>query len=197
LYGLTENEARVMDFLIRNFNEKNSINEIGRRLNLSPMGIYKILKKLEKVHAVIPESVGNGIFYKVDLLEETGSKFTELVLTQNELNNYAKVIEEDLQPLKKVTSSCILFGSVLIKGSKARDIDIMPVLEKKDFKKVYNTLQEIKELKPKLIHDVMVMKEDLVRLIKKNDVVVLDAIKNGKILWGSEIIVEAIRNVTS
>ena len=197
MYGLTENEARVMDFLIRNFNERNSINEIGRRLNLSPMGIYKILKKLEKVRAVIPEIVGNSTFYKVDLLEEIGKKFAEMVLIQNDLNNYAKVQADDLQPLKEITLSCILFGSVLKKGKEAKDIDILLVLEKRNFEKVYGKLREIKELKPKKIHDVMVIKEDLVRIIKKNDAVVLDAIKNGRVLWGSEIIVEAIGNGTS
>ena len=197
MYGLTENEAKVMDFLVRNFNERNSINEIGRRLKITPMGVYKILKKLESIHAVIPEVTKYGTFYRADLLEEIGSKFSELVLIQNELNDYSKVLEEDFEQLKSVTLSCILFGSVIKEGSKARDIDVLLVLEKRNFKKVHNKLEEIKELKPKKIHDVMMTKEDLVKTIRKNDEVVLDIIKGGKVLWGSEIIVEAIKNGAS
>lgn len=197
MHGLTQNEARVMDFLVRNINERNSINEIGRRLDISPMGIYKILKNLESVHAVIPEVTKYGTFYRADFQEEIGSKLSELVLIQNELNDYSKVLEEDLEQLKSVTLSCILFGSVIKEGSKARDIDVLLVLEKRNFKKVHNKLEEIKELKPKKIHDVMMTKEDLAKNIRKKDEVVLDIIRTGKVLWGSEIIVEAIKNGAS
>ena len=121
----------------------------------------------------------------------------EYVLVQNELNTYSKVQAEDLEKLKDVASSCVLFGSVLKKGREARDIDVMIILEKKDFKKVYKILEEIRSISPKKIHDVMQTKEDLAKNIRKSDEVVLDIIKTGKILWGSEIIVEAIKNGAS
>ena len=40
----------------------------------------------------------------------------------------------------------------------------------------------------------MMSMEDQKKNIKKNDEVVLDIIRNGKILWGSEIIIEAVKN---
>ena len=186
-----------MDFLVRNFKERNSINGIGRRLNISPRGIYKILKKLENINAAKPEKIGNAIYYKVNLDEEIGIKLAEYILVQNDLNAYAKVQAEDLEKLKDAASSCVLFGSVLKKGREARDIDVMIILEKKDFKKVHQKLEEIREMKPKKIHDIMQTKEDLAKNIRKNDEVVLDIIKTGKVLWGSEIIVEAIKNGAS
>jgi len=186
-----------MDFLVRNFKERNSINEIGRRLDISPRGIYKILKKLENINAIKPEKIGNAIYYKVNLGDEIGIKLAEYILVQNELNAYAKVQAEDLEKLKDVASSCVLFGSVLKKGREARDTDVMIILEKKDFKKVHQKLEEIRLMSPKKIHDVMQTKEDLAKNIRKNDEVVLDIIKTGEVLWGSEIIVEAIKNGTS
>ncbi len=186
-----------MDFLVRNFNERNSINELGRKLDISPRGIYKILKKLEKNSAIKPEKIGNAIYYKVDLEEEVGIKLAEYVLVQNELNAYSKVQAEDLEKLKDLALSCVLFGSVLKKGREAKDIDILIVLEKKDFKKVHKKLEEIRLISPKKIHDVMQTKEDLAKNIRKNDEIILGIIKNGRILWGSEIIVEAIKNGTS
>jgi len=197
LQSLTQNEARVADFLIRNFQERNSINETGKRLKLSPMGVYKILKKLEKINAVVPEKIGNAIYYRPNLNEEIGVKLSELVLIQNSLSPYAQIQAEDLKPLKDSTLICVLFGSVLTKGKEANDIDILIVLEKKAFNKVSKALGKIKSLKPKKIHEVMQTKEDLLKNIRKGDKVILDIIKTGKILWGAEIIVEAIKHESS
>lgn len=186
-----------MDFLIRNFKERNSINEIGRKLKLSPRGIYKILKKLERMNAVKPEKIGNASYYKVNLDEEIGIKLAEFVLVQNELNTYAKVQAEDLKPLKDITLGCVLHGSVVKIGKEARDIDILIILEKKNFKKVYNKLKEIKELKPKIIHDIMMTKEDLAKNLRNNNEAMIGMLKYGRVLWGPEIIVDAIKYESS
>lgn len=197
MFSLTVNESRIIDFLIRNFRERNSINALARKLKISHTGVHKILRKLERVGAVKPEKIGNSIYYKVNLAEEVGVKIPEFVLAQNELNSYAKVIEDDFRVLEPLTQSCILFGSVLNKGREARDIDVLLIFEKKNFKKVHQKLEEIRERKPKKIHDVMMTKEDLARNIRQNGEVILDIIKNGRVLWGSEIIVEGIKHGTS
>jgi len=197
LYSLTQNEARVIDFLIRNFKERNNINEVGRKLKLSPRGIYKILKKLESINVAKSENIGNAIYYKVNLDEEVGIKLAEFVLVQNELNTYAEVQAEDLKPLKEMTLCCVLYGSVIKMGKEARDIDILIILEKRNFKKAYNKFKEIKELKPKVIHDIMMTKEDLAKNLRKNNEAMIDMLKYGQILWGPEIIVEAIKHGSS
>ncbi|MBI3034822.1 hypothetical protein HYY71_00730 [Candidatus Woesearchaeota archaeon] len=61
MQNLTVNEARVMDFLVRNFKERNSINRIAKRLKPSPMGAYKIPKKLEKANVAEVEEIGNAV----------------------------------------------------------------------------------------------------------------------------------------
>ncbi|MEK6984270.1 MAG: winged helix-turn-helix domain-containing protein [Nanoarchaeota archaeon] len=197
MFSLTVNEARIIDFLVRNFMERYSINALARKLEISHTGVHKILRKLERVNVVKPEKIGNSIYYKVNLDEGIGVKIAEFVIAQNELNSYAKVIEEDFKVLEPLVQSCILFGSVLQKGREARDIDVLLVFEKKNFKKVHQKLEEIREMKPKKIHDVMMTKEDLVKNIRKNDEVVLDIIKNGRVLWDSGILVEGIKNGTS
>ena len=194
MQSLTKNEARAIDFLIRNFKEKNSINELGRKLDISPRGIYKILKKLENINVIIPERIGNAIYYRINLAEDSALKLAEFVLMPGILNPYAKVQAEDLKQLKGIAQSCILYGSVLSKGKEARDIDTLIVLEKKNFSKVNNMLNKIKNMKPKKIHEMVQTKEDLINNIKNGDKVILDIIKKGSILWGAEIIVEAIKN---
>ena len=197
MQSFTKNESRVIDLLIRNFREKNSINEIGRRLSLSARGAYKILKKLEHIKAIMPEKIGNAIYYKINFNEEIGVKISEFALLQNGLNDYLQIQAEDLNPLKGISLSCILFGSVLTKGKEAKDIDVLIVLEKKDANKASSAIAKIKSVKPKRIHEILQTKEDLAKNIKKNDEVILEIIRTGKVLWGSEIIVGAIKDGSS
>ena len=188
-----------MDFLARNFKERNSINEVGRKLKLSPMGIYKILKKLEKINAVKSEKIGNAIYYKINLDEEIGRKLAEFVLVQNEFNNaYAKVYSEELRKLKDVALSCIMYGSILKIGKGARDVDTLIIIKKRDYKKASKKLNEdIQQLATKKIHDIMMTKEDLANNFKKGNEAMVDMLKNGQVLWGADIIVEAIKNGSS
>ena len=168
MLSMSKNESGLIDFLVRNFREKNSINEIGRRLNLSPRGIYKLLKKLEKNDIIIPVRIGNAIYYKYNFNEEKSRKIAEFILLNNKLNSYAQLQADDLKKLEEKALSCVLFGSVLKKGKEAKDIDVLLAIEKKDFDNVQKTLDEIRELKPKKIHDVMQTREDLVKNIKKS-----------------------------
>lgn len=194
--SLTKNEARIMDFLIRH-DERNSINQIAKRLQISPMGAYKILKKLEKMKAVKAEKIGNASYYQFNPDEEIAIKMGELVLVQNELNSYAKVQAEDFKRLKPFTHACILYGSVLSKGKDAGDIDAIIILDKEKFDLVKKQLEKLKDLKPKKIHDILMTSEDLASNLKGKNPAIIDAIKTGKVLWGSEVILEAIKNGTS
>ncbi|MBI2105454.1 winged helix-turn-helix transcriptional regulator [Candidatus Woesearchaeota archaeon] len=198
MQNLTINEAKVIDFLVRNFKERNSINQIAKRLKLSPMGAYKILKKLEKANAVKAEEIGNAIYYRADLEEEIGRKLAEFVLVQNEFSNtYAKVYAEDLRKLKDVALSCILYGSILKIGKEAKDVDALIIIEKKDYKKISNKLANIQQIATKRIHDIRMTKEDLAKNIKKGNDAMIDMLRYGQVLWGADIIVEAIKNGAS
>lgn len=195
--GLTKNEAVVIDFLTRNFSERNSINQLGRKLGLSPRGIYKILKNLEKRGAVKPEKIGNSTYYSMNLNDEAAVKLTEYVLAQGEQNSYARVQKENLEQLKDGVLACLLFGSVLKKGREAADIDVLLVLEKRDFAETCKKLEQLRALSPKIIHDIMMTRQDLINSIRKKDELVLGIIKLGKALWGAQIVVEAIKNGTA
>ena len=198
MQNLTINEARVMNFLVRNSKEKNSINAIAKRLKLSPMGAYKILKKIEKADAIKAEKIGNAIYYKANLDEEIGRKYAEFVLVQKEFSNsYAKVYAEDIRKLEGIALSCVLYGSILKIGKEAKDVDALIIVEKKGYKKVSSKLAEIKEISAKRIHDIMMTKNDLANNIKKGNEAMIDMLKYGQVLWGPEIIVEAIKHGSS
>ena len=197
MVGLTLNEIRVISFLLRNFTERYSINQLARELGLSPMGARKIAMKLEKARVLRSEAIGNAIYYRPNLDKEIGRKTAELVLAYNDLNPYARVQAKDLEQLRPHALSAVLFGSVLTKAENAGDIDVLLVLKENQLNKMHKVLMEIQSIKSKKISEMLQTREDLVRNIKKRDAPLLDAIRTGQVLWGSEIIVEAIRNGTS
>ena len=187
----------MVDFLLRNFTGRYSINQLAKELKLSPQGAYKMAKKLEKSRILKPEPIGNAIYYRPNLDDELGRKTAELVLAYKDINSYARVQAKDFEQLKTHTVCAVLFGSVLTKAENAGDIDVLLVLTEGQLNKMHKTLMEIQSIKSKKVSEMLQTREDLVRNIKKRDAPLLDAIRTGQVLWGSEIIVEAIRNGTS
>ncbi len=192
--GMTLNEARAVDFLVRHFRERTSINGMARRLRLSPNGAYRLLKRLEAAQVIVPERIGNAVYFRMNLESELGRAFAMAALLQQDLNSYAKVQAHDLERLKKQVSCCILFGSVLDRGGGAHDIDVLIVVPKKGYRKVQASLDGLGMVKSKKIHPLFQTAGDFVRNIRKNDEVILDILKKGAVLWGAGVVVEAIRH---
>lgn len=197
LAGLTRNEARMISFLLRNFTNRYSIRQLAKELDLSPMGARKMAIKLEQAKILKPEQISDAIYYHPNLDEEIGCKTAELVLSYKDLNPYARVQAKDLEQLRPYVLCAVLFGSVLTKAENAGDIDVLLVLDEDQLNKMHKVLMEIQSIKSKKISEMLQTREDLVRNIRKRDAPLLDVIKTGQVLWGSEIIVEAIRNGTS
>lgn len=194
MVSLTENQSKVINLLIRDFNKKTSIRMIAKQLGLSPMGAQKILKGFERESVTIKEKIGTGIFYSLNLNNETAFKLGEIILTQNKLNSYAKVYMKNLEKLKPYTKSCVLFGSILHKGEKAGDVDVLVIIDKKDFKKVERKKQEIEKISAKTIQFVYQTQKDLEENIAKRDKAVLEIIRTGAVLWGQNFILKGIKN---
>ena len=194
MVSLTENKSKMLNFLIRNFNKKNSIRMIAKQLSLSPMGAQKILKEFEKERITIKEKIGTGIFYSLNLNNEMAFKLAELILTQNKLNSYAKIYAKDLEKLRQYVKACVLFGSILTKDEKARDVDILIIIDKENFKKVEQKKQEIEKIAVKRLHFMYQTQKDFEENIRKKDKPILDVIKTGAVLWGQNFVLQGIKN---
>ena len=194
MVSLTENEARTIEFLIRNFSKDYNLNQLARELHLSPGGIFKILKKLEKQNFLLDRRLGNNIFYKINYDSQDALDVCKFALTERKITPYIKVLIRDLDRLRKKTKMAILFGSVLNKEKEAKDIDILLVFNKKNLKEVENLINELDKISTKKIHAIYQTEYDLIENIKKQDNAILDEIKKGIILWGRETLVEAIKN---
>lgn len=196
MVSITKNEARVINLILRDFTRDYNINQIAKELKLSPRGAYKILKKLEKNEIVLPRKIGNNIIYKINFKNSTTASLCQFVLTEKETTPYTKVWINDLQQLRQFTDIAVLFGSVLTKERQANDIDILLVFEKNNLAKVQEQIEKINTIKPKKIHAIMQTKKDLINNLKNKDTALLEEIKTGMILWGENMLFEAIKKMT-
>lgn len=192
----TENESKVLRFLTKHFDENYSINQLAKQLSMTPMGMHKLLKRLEQRDLVKQKELANAKFCHINFDSDIARKSAELALFEDIKQPFAKAQAKDMERLKPEVKAAILFGSVLNKGDKANDIDILVVFDKKDYDAFQKKLRELQKIKTKRINPVMQTPQDLINNLKKKDKIVLDAIKTGKILWGQQEIVEAIRKVT-
>jgi DNA-binding Lrp family transcriptional regulator len=194
MVAITKNEARVMNFLLRNFSANYNINQISKEVNLSPRGAYKILKKLESNKILLSEKIGNNVIYKINFENDVSLDACQFVLAENEVTPYIQTWINDLQQLKEITEMAVLFGSLLTKEKQANDVDILLVFQREKLSKVQEQIKKINQIKSKKIHAVLQTKEDLIGNIKKRDMAILEEIRTGLVLWGRNILVEAIKH---
>lgn len=192
--GITKNGLRLLRLLARRFSERFSINQVARQLKLSPRGAYKMLKSMESEGILKPERIGNSIFYHIDFNSDFARKAAELSLFEEVKSAYARVQAKDLETLRNRASALILYGSVLEKGENAEDIDIMAVVEQENYAFFRNGLSELQNKKPKHIHAVVMSKQDLAKNLAKKDAVAMEILNKGNILWGQDVIVNAIKD---
>ena len=194
MVSLTTNEAKTIEFLIRNFSKDYNINQLAKKLSISVGGIFKILKKLKSWDFLIEKKLGNNIFYKINYDSQDALDACKFALTEKKISSYVKVWIKDLEILKEKTELAILFGSVLKKNKEARDIDVLLVFKKRNLKDIENMIEEINRIKSKKIHAVYQTKADLIMNINKRDKAILEEIKTGVILWGRDLLVESVKN---
>lgn len=190
----TANEQKVIRFLASNVKDL-SINEIARKCKLTPNGAYKILKKFELEEIISPKRIANILSYKLDFNKLKTSRIVELAFIPSRLEGRIKQRDDDLQMLKEKTKICILFGSYISSKKEHGDLDILFVLDKKQFNDFKKNLAKIQDIVPIKIHDIIQTKEDLKQNIKKEDMIVLKSIREGIVLWGFEELVKIIKNV--
>ena len=189
----SQNEMKVLSFLTRHFTEKYSINQLAKHVDMTPKGAHKLLKRLEQEEIINPQKLGNAIFYALNFKSDLALKKAELSLFETLTLPYARAQAKDLERLRPFAQTAILFGSVLEKGDKAKDIDVLFVLDKKNYKSFQNELDKLQRIKPKKIHPVLQAPEDIVNNLRKQDTVILEILRTGRILWGHDIIVNAIK----
>jgi DNA-binding Lrp family transcriptional regulator len=191
---ITNNEKKILRFLLAHFNSDYSINEIAKRCGLAPNGAYDILKKFEEKNILISKKIANAKSYKINFNNRETNKLLELILMPDYSESKIKYRYNDLKPLESISSLCIIFGSYATKKENPNDIDILFVIKKSNYNKYSEILEKAKRILPLKLHDVIQTREDIIKNIKADEKLILEVIYSGIILWGHEFLIEVIKD---
>jgi len=161
---------------------------------LSPRGAFKILKKLEKSKILLSQKIGNNLIYKINFENDVSLDVCQFVLAEKEATLYIQTWINDFQSLRELTEMAILFGSILTKEKQAHDVDLLVVFPKENLPQVQEQIKKINQIKSKKLHAIVQTREDLLNNIQKRDSALLEEIRTGLVLWGRNILVEAIKH---
>lgn len=192
---ITNNEKKILRFLLAYFDSDYSINEIAKKCSLTPNGAYEILKKFEKKEILKAKKIANIKSYKINFKSIEAKKLLELILMPDYNAPNISYRYNDLKPLEKITKLCIIFGSYITKKEKPNDIDILFVIRKADYEKYSKALEKVKLVMPLKLHDVIQTKEDLIKSIRGKKIILTQAIFNGAVLWGHDFLIEVIKDI--
>lgn len=193
--SLTQKEKETLLILFKDFTNYYNANSISKVLGISHVGSQKIFKKLLNKNLLIDRRIGKSIIYKINLNDDYVRELIAFLLI-DEANNF-KRWKEEFKNLYKKNRIVIMFGSAIKDYSKAKDIDIMIVMEKKEIENINIILKEKEKILPKKIHAIKLTVDDLLKNLKKKDKVVIDIVKNSIVIYGQNKYVDIIKNVTS
>lgn len=189
---ITVNEKKVLRLLA--VAKTKSINEIARECHITAAGALKILRKLEYEKVLKVVLIANSKIYQLDFTSEKTARVLELALMDDNLGRI-KARREDFMPLKAVTKASIIFGSYITAKEKPEDIDVLFIVESKIFHAYKKKLAEIQDITPIKIQDIVQTENDLIQNMRKNDPIVIKAIRYGVVLWGFHTLVEVMQHV--
>lgn len=194
----TNHQKRILLYILRNPYESHTVTSLSQILQLSRVGIWKILKKLESQQRLILKPIGKGktntfliTFNWNNLLTEKtlALYLTEEALQQPRWRNNFKELEDQVDFL-------ILFGSILHSPQQAHDIDLIGIVPKKEnFVKIQHTIDKIQKTQSKKIHLINFMEQEFRQELQQQNRAFLDALKKGIILFGQENLVKFMKGV--
>lgn len=185
-------EKDIVLKLFKDFSVKYNASNISKELGRTRVGTFKALKQLEKDRIVIGETLGKARFYKLNLKDEFVRKNVEILLMKESRKKQRWLNE--LEELFNHTEIIILFGSIIRDEKKAKDIDLLIVLNQRQNKEVNKVIEDKKMILTRKIHPVKQTKQDLINNLNKPDKVILNALKFGVVLHGFENIVKIVQN---
>jgi len=191
----TKLEKEIVLKLFKDFKADYNPSSIAKLLGKTRVGAFKALNFLEKDSIVIGKRMGRARFYKINLKDNYARKNVETLLME-EARNYTRW-KEEFKELSGFTDIIILFGSIIKNEDKANDIDLLLVYNKKNNDKVNKFIKEKNQMLIKKIHPIKQTREDLIKNIKKDDKVIISAIREGVVIHGYEKITEVIKNASS
>ena len=188
---------KVLIHLLKDFSSVCTITALAKELGLSRVGIWKIIKRLERDKYISIKTAGTGktstsiitLNWENSLVEKSLS----LYLTEEAVEQ--RRWQLNFNELETVTDFVILYGSILQSSQQANDIDIFGITSKNNFVKVQKILDKVQKTQSKKIHSINFAESEFKTELKKPNKAFIDAIKKGVILVGQENFVKFIKEM--
>jgi len=197
--GKEKAEEKILNRLLKQFSVNWTITSLSKEINITRVGVWKILKRLEDERVIILSPVGGGktSTFRVSLNWENSilEKKLSLILAEEALRHQRWI--NNFEELKNITEFVILYGSILHSPKEAKDIDILSIVfNKNNFLNVEKVTQKTQKTQIKKIHSENFTKEEFKKEIEKQNKIFVDAIKNGIILFGQEKFIKFIKDIS-
>ena len=190
-------KKNILLILVKDFSAIHSITSIAKRLEVSRVGVWKVIKKLEEEKCVKVEAVGSGktstSIIRINLDSAIAEKTVTLYLTEEVEKQKRWMI--NFSGLQDVTDFTILFGSILRSTKEANDIDIIGVTKKAGFTKIQKIIDTAQKTQEKKIHSINFTKSEFKQELEKPNKAIIDAVRNGVVLFGQGNFVEFVKGM--
>jgi len=193
------NEQKILIALLKGLNKRQTVTYMAQELQITRVGTWKLLKKLEAEKLLLLSPIGSG----------KTSAFTialnwENNLTQKHLE-LALCIEAEKQlrwkdsfaSLGKSASFMILYGSIIHSPKEANDIDILVVAPSKKHASIEKAILTIQKTQLKKIHLIAFTEAELEQELLESNPAFIDALKKGAVLSGQENFIKFVRGLRS
>ena len=196
MVNLNKSEGRVMLKLFKDFSQDYNANSLSKKMEITPRGTLKILKKLKSKELLVSKQQGKAVFYKVNLNDKYVSKIVETLLIAEARENAKRWIDE-FRGIYGDTEIVLLFGSIIRNPKKASDVDVLFVFKKGKYKKIAHFVSDKNRILFKGIHEIPQTVDDLKENLSRKNKAIIDAINTGYVLFGEDKLIKVVKNVTS
>jgi len=167
MVSLSKSDFAIIGFLIRNFYKRYTIRDIASNLKISAPGAHAALKKLEGEGIVKAEKLGTGLFYEVAFEQPLAKHVASISLLSGQRKDYG---------LAKVAKAAIFDGKTILAVTHDQ-----------------NGVKDAVFRQNAQVSVVCKNEDEFKNALRAKDAEVLGILKNSLVLFGEEIIIEAIR----
>lgn len=192
---LTRKEQEALLIIYKDFSNYYNANSLSRVLGISQVGTMKMLKRFEKKEILVSKKIGKSIVYKVNIDAELVQKLISFVLV-NESYKYLKW-KDEFKSIYGGGRVVLFYGSASRNYSKAKDIDLFVILDKKDIHELDKDIEEIQSVLPKKLHVIKATMKDLEKNIKEDNKAMIEILRTGIVLYGYDQYMGVVNEFTS
>lgn len=195
--GKNKTNAELLKILLKDFAIKPTITSLAKEMGMSRVGIWKVIKKLEKDKLIVLSPIGTGktSTYSISLNWENPltEKTLALALTEDALRQQRWLA--NFAELESKVDFLLIYGSIVHTPKEANDIDLLGATSRNKFIEIEESIRKIQKTQIREIHILNFTSAELKEEIEKPNKAFIDALKKGVVLFGQEKFIKFIKSV--